>query len=117
MNENQLFLEFLSFSKQTIFIEAEAKKKRMEKFIYDYNETYNQSVSLNDDGICILNDEVDKWGLELRIYFNDKTQLPDFWIRKMYRNTVYHSEQYSYRIDNSKLITFLFEEGYKLGGN
>ena len=110
------FLKYLSNSGQAIFIEAEARKDKMDKFIEKYNNSYGKQIGLNSEGICLLGD-VDKWGVELRLYFNDASNLPDYWDERKYTNRKYRSNEFSYRIDDNDLIRFLFDNGYQLGYN
>lgn len=111
------FLQFLQESGQTIFIEAEAKEGRMSNFIKTYNEEYDPEIGLQTNGICLLGDAVDKWGIELRIYVNNITNLPDSWSSRNYRTTHYRSNEFTYRLDDNKLVQFLFENGYRIGLN
>ena len=85
---NKDFFEFLKNSKQEIFIEAEAKKDKMSKFIESYNNNYSETINFDTNGICLLGD-VDKWGVELRIYFNNINNIPDYWKNRMYKNKKY----------------------------
>lgn len=110
------FLNFLKKSEQEIFIEAEARKDKMLKFISNYNSQYGETINLCTDGICLLGD-VDKWGVELRIYFNDTSNIPISWQSRKYRTTHYRSEEFYYRLDDNKLVRFLFDNGYRLGYN
>lgn len=110
------FLQFLLDTKQRIYIDAEAREDKMQIFISKYNNNYNESVSIGDEGICLLGD-VDKWGVELRIYFNDTINIPTYWNARKYRNNNYRSNEFSYRLDDNKLVGFLFDNGYRIGYN
>lgn len=110
------FLMFLQNCKQEIFIEAEAKHDKMQNFIENYNSNYTPTVTLDTDGICLLGD-VDKWGVELRIYFNDTKDIPPYWENRMYRNRNYRSEEFDYRLDDNALVRYLFDNGYGIGYN
>ena len=80
---NSDFLTFLRASRQKIFIEAEAREDKMINFITEYNSKYHASINLGSNGICVLGD-VDKWGVELRIYFNDTQGIPVYWDNRKY---------------------------------
>ena len=110
---NEEFYNFLISNKQRIFIEAEGKEDKIKAFIQNYNSKYNKSVSIGDDGICLLGD-VDKWGVELRIYLSN---IPDYWDKRKYVNKKYRANEFSYRIDDNDLVWFLFDKKYKLGYN
>jgi len=111
------FLDYLHTLDEEFFIEAEAKERRMNNFINDYNSKYSPSIDINSEGICLLGDNVDKWGLELRIYLNDISNMPSYWVSRKYRNSLYHVDEFSYRIDDNDLIYVLFNAGYRIGYN
>lgn len=111
------FLNFLSNNPQMIFIEAEAKEEKMINFIRQYNNNFNQNINLHSDGICLLGDDVNKWGVELRIYFNDITGIPDYWNGRKYNNRKYHSNEFRFRLDDNGLVRFMFEHNYHIGYN
>ena len=110
------FLQFLINTNQEIFIDAEARRDKMEIFVDKYNRDYSESVDIGDEGICLLGD-VDKWGVELRIYFNDITNIPSYWNTRKYKNNNYRSNEFDYRLDDNKLVRFLFDNGYRIGYN
>ena len=110
------FLNFLRKTDQSIFIGAEAREDKMNNFIKDYNTNYNESINLNCEGICLLGD-VDKRGVELRIYFNDLTGIPSYWNDRKYNNKIYRSGKFAYRLDDNELVQFLFANGYHIGYN
>lgn len=65
---------------------------------------------METDGIMLLGD-VDKWGVELRLYLNHR---PDF--LPVTSNRAYRSE-YPYRINDNNLIREMFDIGYRIGVN
>lgn len=106
--------EFFETTGQEIFIEAEGKPSRIRNFIDDYNNRYNEALQMMDDGLIVLQDDANKWGLELRLYFNDKSGIPDE--VKVTRNSVYRPE-YKFRINDIDIIMSLFDYGYRIGLN
>lgn len=110
------FLQFLNKNKQTIFIEAEANKDKMNSFIEKYNDKYGKQINISSEGICLLGN-VDKWGVELRIYFNSTSDIPNNWNARKYANRKYRANEFSYRIDDNALVWFLFDNGYHIGYN
>lgn len=106
--------EFFKRTRQSVFIEAEAKQSKIEKFIEEYNSKYSRNLSMSDDGIIVLKNNADKWGLELRCYFNDRTEFPEG--VKVTLNKVYRPE-YSFRFNDVSVILQLFSLGYKIGAN
>lgn len=110
------FLIFLQNSDQEIFIEAEAREDKMENFINNYNRQYSPVINFETNGICLLGD-VDKWGVELRIYFNDITDIPKYWNGRKYKNKKYRADEFAFRLDDNDLARFLFNNGYRIGYN
>lgn len=113
---NQDFFTFLHNSEQKIFIEAEARKDKMINFVNEYNSKYHLAINLSTNGICLLGD-VDKWGVELRIYFNSINAIPAYWNDRKYLNKKYRADEFRYRLDDNALARFLFDNGYCLGYN
>ena len=106
--------EFFTRTGQRVFIEVEAKQSRIEKFINEYNSKYSRNLSMLDDGIIALEDDANKWGLELRCYFYDRTEFPGG--VEVKENKVYRPE-YSFRFNDVSVIEQLFSLGYKIGIN
>lgn len=110
------FLTFLQTNTQEIFIEVEACEDKMINFISEYNSKYHASINLDSNGICLLGD-VDKWGVELRIYFNDTRGISAYWNSRKYLNKKYRSDEFQYRLDDNSLARYLFDNGYVIGCN
>lgn len=53
-----------------VFIEAEGKPSTLNNFITTYNSSYSPSITLQTDGIICLEEDANKWGLELRLYLH-----------------------------------------------
>jgi hypothetical protein len=106
--------DFFKTTRQAVFIEAEGKPSRIQSFIDDYNNQYNEMLRMDDDGLIVLQDDANKWGLELRLYFNDKSGIPDG--VRVTRNSVYRPE-YKFRINDISVIKELFNYGYRIGLN
>ena len=101
--------DFIRENEHDIFIEAEGRSSRLRSFYQEYNSKYNPTIGT--DGIIALDEDANKWGLELRLYLHHK---PDCIIST--RNTVYRSE-YSYRINDTNVISEMFDLGYRIGLN
>lgn len=106
--------EFFQRTGQKVFIEAEAKESRMENFIREYNSRYSPSIGLSSEGIISLDNNANKWGLELRCYFDDCNGFPSGIQTTV--NRVYRSE-YPYRFNDVDVISELFDLGYRIGVN
>ena len=111
-----MYTELLRFLEaEEVFIEAEAKPGRMRNFIAQYNETYNENLRIDDDGIILLQEDANKRGLELRLYVRSCPP-PDVRNLGFTRNNAYRSE-YSYRMNSNDVVNYLFEHGYRIGVN
>lgn len=111
------FLDFLTNLDSDIFLEAEAKPDKMESFINSYNKDYTPHIDFATNGVCTLGKDVDKWGVELRIYLNDISGMPKKWADRAYRNKKYRADEFDYRIDDNTLVRELFDNGYRIGYN
>lgn len=94
-----------------IFIEAEAKPSRLSNFYLEYNSRYTPSVNDNTNGIIVLEEDANKWGLELRLYLNNDPGFVNVTHNRVYR------KEYSFRINDKDLIWEMFELGYRIGLN
>ena len=110
-------LDFLNEIKSeggNFFIEAEAVPRTMTNFIDSYNRTHHPGIDLDSEGIICLQDDANKWGLELRLYV---PVAPPVAISTFFcRNRVYRAE-YSHRLNDNNIIRELFECGCRIGLN
>ena len=102
---------FIRSTGEDVFIEAEARPSRLESFFDEYNSRYSPNVDENSDGIICLEEDANKWGLELRLYLHQNPPR----MHATY-NTAYRSD-YSYRINDKDVIMELFDLGYRIGQN
>lgn len=102
---------FIKGTGDSVFIEVEAKPSRLKNFYAEYNSEYSPSIDDDTDGVIVLQEDANKWGLELRLYLHN---LPSC-IRAT-KNNVYRSD-YSYRINDIKIIKEMFQLGYRIGLN
>lgn len=110
------FYNFLQENNQKIFIEVEGRPESIDKFVREYSQNYSK-ISHYSEGICVLNPNVDKWGVEYRIYLNVIAGIPQYWNNKKYNNKKYRSNEFKYRIDDKGLVRYLFENVYRIGYN
>lgn len=101
---------FFKSSGQTVFIEAEAKESRMRNFIAEYNSRLSENLNIADEGIISLENDANKWGLELRCYFNDRNGFPGG--VQITSNRAYRPE-YSYRFNDVDVIWDLFNLNFQ----
>lgn len=103
--------QFIEDNGLEVFIEAEGKPSRLVSFFRNYNASYAPAIDETTDGIIALEEDANKWGLELRLYLpEDPGFIP------VTRNTVYRGE-YGYRINDVDVIKEMFDLGYRIGLN
>lgn len=105
---------FFKHTNQHVFIEAEGKQDTISNFISDYNSKYSCNISASTDGIILLKDDANKWGLELRCYFNNSQNFPSG--VKVTKNSKYRAN-YQYRFNDISIIKQLFDLNYRIGLN
>lgn len=103
--------DFIKASGDNVFIEAEGRPSRLRNFYADYNSVYSPKINDNTNGIIVLEEDANKWGLELRLYLHEN---PD--CIKAFRNRTYRNE-YAYRINDVDVINDMFDLGYRIGVN
>lgn len=112
-----MYNDLLNFLKSEIdfFIEAEAKKDRMMNFIQNYNASYSSAITLSSNGVILLQDDANKWGLELRVYVRS---CPPATVKSLgFTHNNAYRDNYSYRLNNNQIVEFLFSKGYRIGIN
>lgn len=114
MSVAQQIDQFFQSTRQHVFIEVEAKQSRIISFIREYNSRHTPSISISDEGIISLDNDANKWGLELRCYFYNCEGFPAG--IQVTSNRVYRSE-YPYRFNDVDVIEELFDLGYRIGLN
>ena len=106
-------VEFLD--SEECFIEAEGKISSINAFIDRYNREYGTTLRSIDDGIILLQDDANKWGLELRLYVRT---CPPINVKRLgfTHNNAYRND-FTYRLNNNDIVNFLFDIGYRIGFN
>lgn len=94
-----------------VFIEAEGRPSRLKNFYDEYNSKYTPSINDNSQGIIVLSEDANKWGLELRLYLHHSPSCIHATRNRAYRN------DYEYRINDANVIRELFDMGYRIGEN
>lgn len=107
------FLQDIKCRGGSYFIEAEARPDRMNTFLNEYNMHYGQRLTLSSDGVICLQPDANKWGLELRLYVPEQ---PPAGLYGFDRNPVYRDE-YTYRLNDNRVIRALFDLGCRIGEN
>ena len=107
------FLMDLKAQGGSFFIEAEARPDRMNSFLSEYNARHHEALTTRSEGVICLQPDADKWGLELRLYVAEK---PPAGLDGFGKNPVYRNE-YSYRLNDNRVIRELLDRGCRLGEN
>lgn len=103
--------DFIKASGKDVFIEAEGRPSRLRNFYAKYNAKYRPAIGDYTDGIIVLEEDANKWGLELRLYLHEYPTCIRVTRNKVYRN------EYLYRINDVDVIWELFDLGYRIGLN
>lgn len=96
------------------FIEAEAKQNQMNTFINEYNKIHTKPISLNTEGIIVLQNNANKWGMELRLYVKVS---PPKSIKGFHKHNRSYKSDYPYRLDDNATVNYLLANGYDIGRN
>lgn len=110
---------FASVKKFGLLLEAEVAPSGQAKFQKRYKAATNQAVTPKNS--TYYKSQPNKWGAELRIYFNDHgmalaLQANGFHVE--YRRAGYRVGEYRYRLNDSELWWTLVEDyGLRLGAN
>ena len=114
IDELIVFLRDISTKGDSFFIEAEGKPEAINNFIVNYNVTHMEQIDDQSEGIILLENNANKWGLELRLYVPETP--PSVLLKIFTRNTVYRSE-YKYRLNDNGTISELLRIGYQISLN
>lgn len=99
-----------------VLLEAEVSPEKQNQFEADY---YALTGQMPTEG-AHYQAQPNKWGAELRVYFNSDTDLSDEFsalhINVEEGRRPYHS-QCRYRVNNNDFFWELVKSGYRLGGN
>lgn len=108
------FLDDIKRNGDNYFIEAEGKPRTIMNFINGYNATHTPSITISSEGIITLQEDANKWSLELRLYV--PVTPPADIVALFCNNRVYRTE-YTHRLNDNGLIRKLFDNGCKIGIN
>ena len=108
---------YLTSHNRSIRLEAEGKRERLHRFFEDYRKITCERLDFDTDGIVLLQDDADKWGLELRIYISDITNFPQEYTAYLTSNTRFEEKYQAYaaRLNNNRLIMQLIRTGLRIG--
>lgn len=102
---------FIKSNGDNVFIEAEGRPARLGRFYAEYNSRYSPSINDFSEGIIVLDENANKWGLELRLYMHYSPSFIHATSNRQYR------KEYEYRINDKDVIGELFDLGYRIGEN
>ena len=105
--------------KSGLLLEAEAAQNTQTRFENRYRKATGHSVSPGNP--AYYQDQPNKWGSELRVYFNDRgfaSLLVGLGVNVENRRQGYRSGEYQFRFSDNKLWWKLVEvSGLRLGPN
>lgn len=113
-NQVAQFLNDIHFHGKSFLIEAEGRVDDIENFIDGYNCSHSEQIDLSSDGIRVLKENANKWGLELRLYVPETP--PESLLNIFKRSAVYRPE-YTYRLNDNTIIRALLGMGFNIGLN
>jgi hypothetical protein len=109
---------YLADPNRNLLIEAEMSNSRRDSFVNQYEIlTGNYPLPQNENEVpfLVLDPGSNKWGLELRGYFNSDDNIPDSLQNLCIANNRPGYEQFNTRLNNNEVILYLFENGFILG--
>lgn len=123
MTDKDFYLSagYLTSPKRSANIEAEMPPTRQKSFIVDYAEWTNNNPLPLESNVApyyVLKEGVNKYGLELRVYFHSESNMPDCLddLLESKKTQGRHGyERWNRRISKSPYIIRLLEVGFVLG--
>ena len=118
MSQNEFFetLGYLSSPQRSCKLDAEMHSKAQREFESMYSRLTGVTPIVDNHNYYILHEGADKWGVELRIYFDaEERNIPSI-IRNMVRSSR-PGEPRTSRINDNSLIWKLIEYGFLLNDN
>ena len=119
MNENEFYgiLGYFSSPKRRTKLDAEVPPGKENNFEEKYERITGTRLMPNDSNYYILHEGVNKWGVELRIYFiiTDNESVPNTVLDL--RVSPPPGSGYNSRINKNLFIWPLIEHGFRLGDN
>lgn len=108
---------YLTSRSRSIRLEAEGKRERLLRFFEEYGRITSEPLDFDTDGVVLLQDDADKWGLELRIYISDTADFPQEYTAYLTKNTRFEEKYKAYaaRLNNNGLIMQLIRTGLRIG--
>ena len=90
------------------YIEVEGKLPQIQKKL-------GLNLTEKDDGVCALDKNANKWGLEYRLYTHERPTPPLG--NSFHSNTEFRHTEYEYRLSDNDLVSSLLSSGFHLGRN
>lgn len=118
LNALEEIRQYLANPNRNLLIEAEMSNSRRDSFVNQYQIlTGNYPLPQNETEVpfLVLNPDSNKWGLELRGYFNSDNNIPEELQNICIENNRPGYEQFDTRLNNNEVILYLFENGFILG--
>lgn len=108
-------VKYLKKKKSDCLIEAEVRESDVSKFKSKYKTLTGVDLSTSSHFYKIP--DKDKWGIELRLYYNSDGNTPSSVLSISTKSNRAGFEQYNKRLNSNEVIYKLFENGFVIGVN
>ena len=102
--------EFIEKNEENVRIEVEGCPGRLEYFIGEYNHHHEKPISVDTDGIHVLDQNTNHWHLYYRLLMHTMPDCVD-------SIDVYVRDEYTVLVNDSGVISLLLDLGYTVGVN
>lgn len=98
-------------------IEVEARQRTINNYAPTYLAQTGLPLPVTNDAVCILPDDANKWGREMRIYFTrtDRSVLPNIIAGLETGGGRFGYDKWNQRLNNKDIIDELFDYKYVIG--
>jgi len=103
---------YLASNERQTKIDVELPRKSASNFEKQYQEITGVLPIPDNINYYILDHTANKWGVEMRIYFNSNKNIPSYLARLVVDSRP--SSGYNSRINNNKLVWKLIRHGFRL---
>lgn len=116
MTENEFFeiLGYLASPTRNVKLDIETHPRKRESIESKYLELTGEELQEDNVNYYVWEEDTNKWGGELRIYFNGDLEYMPIYLRNI-RVTSRPGYGYENRINNKDLVWDLIEYGFRIG--
>lgn len=115
-NEFYQIVGYLANPIRNTRIEIEAKQSTLTRYSAVYQVLSGLQLSLGSETIFILDEDADKWGREMRVYFtvNDANSIPSVLNALKTKGGRPGYDLWNFRLNNRDIVDDLFSVGFSL---